>query len=362
MGAGAAVLLLTRPFEGFILCSSVGAYIVCRLANRKTAFVWNLVQIAASNAVCLVPTALFLLSINAAVTGKVEVTPYSLHHQQYDVVPFWIGAELREEPDYRHPTMRRLYAGVLVSEFLEQRVIPTYLKHRVGALTWMAQRFSLLLLSPLLLAGTVFAFRKKGPTRFLATWSLAAFAIEMCVPWVHPHYFAHIAPGIVLAVVAGTRHVSLRWPCLRRLPEAVLAVYLGVNGFTIWLQSQAVDATWAHDRDRVVRTLLESDKQDLIIVRYARNHNPHEEWVYNSALIDDSPIVWAREMDSAANSSLLTYFQDRRVWLLLPDQKPLKLIEVDPRTGKPLATVSVSAKTARSAGETILKGWTLRGT
>ena len=42
----------------------------------------------------------------------------------------------------------------------------------------------------------------------------------------------------------------------------------------------------------------------------------HEEWVYNSAEIDSSPVVWARALGPEQDARLLRYFGDRSAWLL----------------------------------------------
>ena len=44
------------------------------------------------------------------------------------------------------------------------------------------------------------------------------------------------------------------------------------------------------------------------------------EWVYNSANIDSSKVVWARDMGSARNQELIDHYQDRQVWLAEPEQ------------------------------------------
>jgi hypothetical protein len=62
-----------------------------------------------------------------------------------------------------------------------------------------------------------------------------------------------------------------------------------------------------------------------VIVRYAPDHVPHEDWVYNDADIDGALVVWAREMDAGRNAALLHYFHDRHAWLLEPDRDVLKL-------------------------------------
>jgi hypothetical protein len=47
-----------------------------------------------------------------------------------------------------------------------------------------------------------------------------------------------------------------------------------------------------------------------------------DEWVYNTADIDNSKVVWARDMDEAENLELIRYYKDRTVWLVQPDRKP----------------------------------------
>jgi len=65
--------------------------------------------------------------------------------------------------------------------------------------------------------------------------------------------------------------------------------------------------------------------KQLVVVRYATSHNPMDEWVYNAADIDNSKVVWAREMDEAENLELMNYYRDRTVWLVQPDSKPAQV-------------------------------------
>ena len=65
--------------------------------------------------------------------------------------------------------------------------------------------------------------------------------------------------------------------------------------------------------------------RQLVIVRYSDSHDVHDDWVYNSADIDRSAVVWAREMEHTENRELLQYFSDRHVWLLEPDASPPRL-------------------------------------
>ncbi|HEV2521016.1 MAG TPA: hypothetical protein VGT24_01435 [Candidatus Acidoferrales bacterium] len=60
--------------------------------------------------------------------------------------------------------------------------------------------------------------------------------------------------------------------------------------------------------------------EHLVLVRYSKDHNSGEEYVYNDADIDHAKIVWAREIPGLDLSPLLQYFRSRDVWLYQPDE------------------------------------------
>ena len=68
--------------------------------------------------------------------------------------------------------------------------------------------------------------------------------------------------------------------------------------------------------------LKDNRKYHLIIVHYGKDHDVHNEWVYNAANIDRSRIVWARDMGEEANKELRHYFRDREVWQVDVDPVP----------------------------------------
>ncbi|HET6145369.1 MAG TPA: hypothetical protein VFE02_17820 [Candidatus Acidoferrales bacterium] len=59
--------------------------------------------------------------------------------------------------------------------------------------------------------------------------------------------------------------------------------------------------------------------EHLVLVRYSKDHNSGEEYVYNDADIDHSKIVWAREIPGVDRKPLFNYFRNRDVWLFEPD-------------------------------------------
>ncbi len=60
--------------------------------------------------------------------------------------------------------------------------------------------------------------------------------------------------------------------------------------------------------------------EHLVLVRYSKDHNSGEEYVYNEADIDHSKTVWAREIPGIDLGPLLNYFRNRDVWLYEPDE------------------------------------------
>jgi hypothetical protein len=70
-----------------------------------------------------------------------------------------------------------------------------------------------------------------------------------------------------------------------------------------------------------------------VLVRYSSTHNVNHEWVYNSANIDGSKVVWARDMGAPQNQELLEYFKERNVWLVEPDKSPPEVTRYSAENG-----------------------------
>src|SRR5262249_19281560 len=87
---------------------------------------------------------------------------------------------------------------------------------------------------------------------------------------------------------------------------------------------------WSRQRAAIEARLKQTDGLHLVLVRYKghdnahrertyKEHNTHQEWVYNGADIDGSKIVWARETPVEELTQLLNYFANRKVWLVEAD-------------------------------------------
>ncbi|MBM3966275.1 MAG: hypothetical protein FJ308_14610 [Planctomycetes bacterium] len=76
-----------------------------------------------------------------------------------------------------------------------------------------------------------------------------------------------------------------------------------------------IDNQWAYQRSQLEQTLLNSEGQHLVVVRYHPEHNLHHEWVFNSYDPARSRIVWAR-WDENLNEQLIHDYPNRHRWIL----------------------------------------------
>ena len=105
----------------------------------------------------------------------------------------------------------------------------------------------------------------------------------------------------------------------RSIPLAVATM------LAIQIAAAPGDASWrwasfdGAARSQILKDLRNNPGKHLVLARYNLAHDPGNEWVYNDADIDASPVVWARELDPASNEKLMRYFDSRQVWLVEPD-------------------------------------------
>ena len=73
-------------------------------------------------------------------------------------------------------------------------------------------------------------------------------------------------------------------------------------------------------RKPVEQQLAALPGEHLVVVRYSKDHNSGEEYVYNEADIDRAKTVWAREIPGMDLKPLFDYFRNRDVWIYEPDE------------------------------------------
>jgi hypothetical protein len=214
----------------------------------------------------------------------------------------------------------------------------TFLKAATGILFYAG----IVLLVPLIMLRRVFLDRR---IRFLVLCLLVLMAGQLVEIFLFPHYVAPFTAAFYAIGLQAMRHLRLWTPgkqpvgmALTRLIVSLCVVLAGVRlaAEPLHLSLPGWPGPWAshwYGSDRragTTRAQIESHLEqipgrELAIVRYSPEHNSLDEWVYNAADIDNSKVVWAREMDEANDLELIHYYKDRTVWLVEPDTKPAKV-------------------------------------
>ena len=190
------------------------------------------------------------------------------------------------------------------------------------------------LLPPLILLPRVLYDRR---IRFLlATGAVFGVGLSMNV-WLFPHYVAPFACGVYAILLQAMRHLRVWRPggkpfglALVRITPVLCLTLAGLRLFagpldlaiprwpTMWYGTEPLGLP----RAQVLAELERNPGPQLAIVRYAPDHEPFDDWVYNAADIDKSRVVWAREMPLGGSRDLLKYFRNRKAWLVEPDASP----------------------------------------
>jgi hypothetical protein len=344
LAIGAILLANSRPYEGVLLCLPVAVVLIRWLIsgkNRPTTT--SLVRLATIPLALLVAAGLWMGYYNYRVFKNPLTEPYTVNRTEYAMAPYFVWQSARSEPVYRHKVMRDFYYQDELTVFLKTHSFSGYLPQAfykvLSAISFYA---GFALLPPLIMMRRVLLDRR---IRFLVICVLilgAGMSIEI---FLIPHYLAPFTAAFYAIGLQAMRHLRVWSP--GNNPVGLQVVRLTVTlciGLAVlrpfaeplhiqlieWPPSMWVD-TWSgpgyfgSDRASVESDLEQLAGKQLVIVRYSKDHNPYDEWVYNRANIDNSQVIWAREMDEIENQELINYYRDRNVWLLQPDILPARV-------------------------------------
>ncbi|HLG99175.1 MAG TPA: hypothetical protein VKX49_22885 [Bryobacteraceae bacterium] len=340
LGLGLGLQILSRPYESVFLAVSVLLFFLPAL--RGAASFRRILKLAPIAAAALAPALVLILLQNRAVTGSWTTMPYMLSRQQYGVPTTFTVQPL--------PIPQRALTHEQQLDYEAQSAV-----HGPGTDTfatywarfWSRIRFyRFFLLAPLYLALPFFALRLK---QFRFAWILAVlllFALGTNIyPYFYSHYIAATACLFLLIGVVGLERLS-RIRIAGQLAGrdgARILVLLCFGHFLFWYglhvwgdpnvigemrQYETWDAINHGDPDgriAINRQLNQAQGAQLVFVHYSPQHQ-FVEWVHNTADIDHSRIVWARDLGEEENQKLLRYYPARTAWLLQADARPPRLV------------------------------------
>ncbi len=344
LGVGLAILALTRPYEGLLMCLPVG-FVLARWMwkgkNRPGRAA--LLRLAAVPLLFGVAAVAWMGYYDYRAFGNPLTPPYTVDRATYATAPYYIWQHARPEPHYRYPEMQTFYHKGELDFFKGYDSFAGFLRQsaiKVGFMFLFYSGFALF--PPMLMVGRVFRDRR---IRFLVAVVLvlaAGMAIEI---YLLPHYVAPCAGAFYAIGLQMMRHLR-QWrpegrPAGRAMVRNILTVCVLLAGLRIFAaplrlaQYEWPPSNWNFvwfgpehfgvPRARMLHWLQSRPGRQLVIVRYWGNHYPFDEWVYNRADIDGSRVIWARDGGPAANAELIRYYRDRKVWLVEPDAVPARV-------------------------------------
>jgi hypothetical protein len=346
MMTGFIILALSRPFEGLLLAVPVLLALGVRaFLARDQLSKGVIMRCVALPAALGVGAVVWLGYYDHRAFGNPLTLPYTVGRATYATAPYFIWQKARREPVYRHAVMRSYYRDTELKIAELSRTLPGYLYVKailaVGSVLFFA---GVALLPPLFMLRRVFIDKR---VRFLVLCILVLMAGMALQIFLLPHYLAPFTAAFYAIGLQAMRHLR-QWRfegkptgvALIRLIVTICVVMTGLRLFAGPLHlalpeypSAAWNFTWygpdhfGTERVRVEESLRKLPGNQLAIVRYSSMHNPFNEWVYNSAEIETSKVIWAREMAVADNLELIRYYHDRRVWLVEPDVTPARVTE-----------------------------------
>lgn len=324
---GLTVLANSRPFEGLVLAIIVGIVLLFWMIGPKSPGF----KIVAAK--FLAPISILLI-ITTLATGyfyyKVIGTPFRLSYQvdiqTYNPVPAFLWQSTNPEPAYRHATIRQFYEQDR-HDYYEHRTLRGFL---IYSLKRSFEMWAFYLRSvtsiPLLTLPWLWRDRRM---RFTLIASGIFYVVLMTETWSHPHYAAPVM-GLLFLIVAqcGRRLALWTWRgyasghLLAGAVPVLLFIFLAVRIVAIAAHQEKGWPLGNLQRAAILNKLEQMPKKQLVIVSYAPEHRLDFEWVYNSADIDASKVVWARDMGEQANQELIRYFHDREIWSVLVNDLP----------------------------------------
>ncbi len=324
-GSGISLLAITRPFEGVVLLAICFVLLLVRVIRRKKALqlaiptLWPL-------AVIVTVTMIFIGLNNAAVTGSPLSMPYALYEKTYASSPIFLWQHEQPHPAYNHPVMQRFYE-LIAKDFASQKTPAGYWH----ALKKKASRFDKYFWAEaglLLLIPAVFVLRRDYRARF-AVLAFCGFVAIGILPVVYsqPHYAAPALPLLIIVAVGSLGVISrvkiAGRPSGRFWANGLVSVCL------IWSLARfpfVSHEPFPSGRPDMKKHLTETKKRFLIFMQYGPEHALDDEWVYNEADIDNSQIVWARDMGDSQNDKLIACYKDREALLINPDTHKVTIL------------------------------------
>jgi hypothetical protein len=336
LAIGIVLVATCRPYEGMLLCLPVASLLAAWFfKNRPSRSV--LLRSAGLPLLLLAVAGSWMAYYDQRAFGNPLTLPYTVDRAEYATAPYYVWQPPRPEPVYRHAVLRDFYANNELKAYQEIHKPSGFIPQTLIKVVRVPLFFAgFALLVPLVMAPWAVRDRR---IRLLVVCALVLAPGMLIEIFLIPHYLAPFTAVFYAIGLQCMRHLRVWRPAGRpvgialvrasvtlcvvlaalRLCTGPLHIVVGEWPASNWSGMWYGPEHYGIERAAVEDRLLHEPGRQLVLVRYTATHNPLDEWVYNSADIDNSKVIWAREMDAANNVELIRYYHDRNVWLVEPD-------------------------------------------
>lgn len=337
MAVGAVMLALSRPYEGLLLCLPVvGVLLHLAFTTKRLPTRTLLARTAPALAILAVGIG-WLGYYDYRAFGSPTTLPYTINRNTYAMAPYYVWQGPRPEPHYRHAEMRRFYKIDELDDYYRNHSVPGFFKMTIVKAARGIYFFTgMALIPPLFMLPWAFRDRRIR----LLTIVVAILAVGMAIEiYLFPHYLAPFTAAFYAIGLQAMRHLYVWAPGNQPVGQAItrsivsICVLMAVlrpfnqqlhcpvaeRPVSVWIVNWFGPDHFITQRSIVENQLKQIPGGQLAIVRYAPDHDPIDEWVFNAADIDSSKVIWARAMDTESDLELIRYYSQRKAWLIQPD-------------------------------------------
>jgi hypothetical protein len=333
LGIGIVLLMNTRPFEGLVLTASALVLLALGFWRRRRN-TFRLAQITVPAGLILCAGLVFTGYYNWRVTGSPVRMPYEVNRDTYGW-PENLGFLPIKKVSSEHRVLREMYQKEIAHHNIYSSWHAFLDSLDVRAFENWSFFCGPVLTIPLLFLPQVFLDRRTRPLVIILALMLGLNLFQMVL---YPYHLGPIVAALFAILAQGSRHVYVLLCRARPARAMAFALLLpmcvaAVSTFKLEAGDLGIPLLyWEHGteahrdaRASIQEWLSRRPRKQLVIVHYSSRHSPDQEWVYNGADVDQSKVVWAREIDAKSDAQLIDYFKDREVWLLNADSYPQRV-------------------------------------
>ncbi|PYV88189.1 MAG: hypothetical protein DMG90_15575 [Acidobacteria bacterium] len=260
------------------------------------------------------------------VTGSAFLMTYQVNRAAYSRAPYFIWQAPRPAVKHNNPQMQRFYDREF-QDYQNARTLRGFINRTADKLLHLWEFY----LGPLLtvpLIALPWAIRGRRLRFVLAALALM-FAGALVEVWTSPHYLAAGTGLLYLILIQCLRHVRF-WKFGPQIVSAIPIVacaMLIIRLIAIPVHAP-LEPSWPRgdlQRAAILGRLEHTPGQHLVVVDYDSTHDLDREWVYNPADLNNSKVLWARDLGPQSDRDLLNYYHGRNIWCVNPDSNSIEL-------------------------------------